>query len=78
MSSPCRTSRTVGRGTPIAPTGWAVELDADESSHLDVDFGFRRVVVLDEGRVIAEGTHADLLAHNSRYRGILAAEEVSA
>lgn len=37
-----------------------------------------RVVVLDEGRVIAEGTHADLLAHNSRYRGILAAEEVSA
>ena len=30
-----------------------------------------RVVLLDEGRVIAEGTHADLLAHNQRYRDIL-------
>ncbi len=33
-----------------------------------------RVVVLDEGRIIAEGTHDGLLATNDRYREILAAD----
>jgi ATP-binding cassette subfamily B protein len=34
-----------------------------------------RVVLLDQGRVIAEGTHADLLANNERYREVLAKAE---
>ncbi len=34
-----------------------------------------RVVVLDEGRIVAEGTHSDLLATNERYREILAASD---
>jgi len=29
---------------------------------------------LDEGRIIAEGTHDDLLATNARYREVLAAD----
>ena len=33
-----------------------------------------RVVLLDEGRVIAEGTHAELLAGNRRYREVLTPE----
>ena len=33
-----------------------------------------RVVLLDEGRIIAEGTHDDLLATNARYREVLAAD----
>jgi ATP-binding cassette subfamily B protein len=38
-----------------------------------------RVVLLDEGRIIAEGTHDQLLATNERYRQVLArAEEVAA
>ena len=32
-----------------------------------------RVVLLDQGRVVAEGTHHDLLARSSRYRAVLAA-----
>ncbi len=32
-----------------------------------------RVVLLDEGRIVAEGTHDDLLATNERYREVLAA-----
>ena len=32
-----------------------------------------RVVLLDEGRVVAEGTHATLLAASARYREVLAA-----
>jgi ATP-binding cassette subfamily B protein len=32
-----------------------------------------RVVLLDGGRVVAEGTHADLLAREERYRDVLAA-----
>ena len=32
-----------------------------------------RVVLLDEGRVVEEGTHADLLASSDRYRDVLAA-----
>ncbi len=35
-----------------------------------------RVIVLDEGQVVAEGAHADLMANNARYRELLAAEEV--
>ncbi|GIU86433.1 MAG: hypothetical protein KatS3mg009_0948 [Acidimicrobiia bacterium] len=34
-----------------------------------------RVVLLDEGRVVAEGTHDDLLATNERYREVLARAE---
>jgi ATP-binding cassette subfamily B protein len=34
-----------------------------------------RVVLLDEGRVVAEGTHEDLLATSARYREILARAE---
>jgi ATP-binding cassette subfamily B protein len=33
-----------------------------------------RVVLLDEGRVVATGTHADLLAGNDIYRRVLAAD----
>jgi len=39
-----------------------------------------RVVLLDEGRIVAEGTHTELLATNERYRQVLAqagAEEVA-
>ncbi len=34
-----------------------------------------RVVVLDEGRIIAEGSHAELLETSARYREILAADD---
>jgi len=34
-----------------------------------------RVVLLDEGRVIAEGTHTGLLASSDRYREVLARAE---
>ncbi len=34
-----------------------------------------RVVVLEEGRVVEEGTHADLLARSPRYRELLALDE---
>ncbi len=37
-----------------------------------------RVVVLDGGAIVAEGTHAELLATNARYRAVLAASEVDA
>ncbi len=37
-----------------------------------------RVVLLDEGRIIAEGTHTDLLATNARYREVLAADRDAA
>jgi ATP-binding cassette subfamily B protein len=38
-----------------------------------------RVVLLDEGKIVAEGTHTQLLAENERYRQVLAqAEEVAA
>ncbi len=33
-----------------------------------------RVVLLDEGRIVAEGTHTELLASNPRYREVLAAD----
>ena len=33
-----------------------------------------RVVLLDEGRIIAEGTHTELLATNERYREVLAVD----
>ena len=32
-----------------------------------------RVVLIDEGRIVAAGTHDDLLANNERYRTVLAA-----
>ncbi|MDH3682426.1 MAG: ABC transporter ATP-binding protein/permease [Acidimicrobiia bacterium] len=35
-----------------------------------------RVVLLDEGRIVAEGRHAQLLATNARYREVLAAAEL--
>ncbi|MGI9615855.1 MAG: ABC transporter ATP-binding protein [Acidimicrobiales bacterium] len=35
-----------------------------------------RVVLLDEGRIVAEGTHHDLLAGNDRYREVLASAEL--
>ena len=31
-----------------------------------------RVVLLDEGRIVAEGTHDELLATSERYRQVLA------
>jgi ATP-binding cassette subfamily B protein len=31
-----------------------------------------RVILLDEGRIVAEGTHDQLLAENERYRHVLA------
>ncbi|MCH7788765.1 MAG: ABC transporter ATP-binding protein [Acidobacteria bacterium] len=34
-----------------------------------------RVVLLDEGRIIAEGTHNELLVGNERYREVLAAQD---
>ena len=34
-----------------------------------------RVVLLDEGRVVAEGTHDELLATNARYQEVLARAE---
>jgi ATP-binding cassette, subfamily B, bacterial len=34
-----------------------------------------RVVLLDEGRIVAEGTHDDLVASNERYREVLAQSE---
>jgi ATP-binding cassette subfamily B protein len=37
-----------------------------------------RVLVLDEGRIVAEGSHDELLARDARYRRILASAEVSA
>ncbi|MGI9597651.1 MAG: ABC transporter ATP-binding protein [Acidimicrobiales bacterium] len=37
-----------------------------------------RVVLLDEGRIVDQGTHADLLAGSGRYRQVLAAAEVDA
>ena len=33
-----------------------------------------RVLLIDEGRVVAEGTHSELLATNDRYREVLAAD----
>ncbi|MCL4129581.1 UNVERIFIED_CONTAM: hypothetical protein GTU68_054238 [Idotea baltica] len=33
-----------------------------------------RVVLIDQGRVVAQGTHTDLLASNQRYREVLAAD----
>jgi len=36
-----------------------------------------RVVLLDDGRVAAEGTHAELLATNERYREVLAVERAT-
>jgi ATP-binding cassette subfamily B protein len=32
-----------------------------------------RVLLLDQGRVVAEGTHTELLQSNARYRQVLAA-----
>jgi len=37
-----------------------------------------RVVLLDEGSIVAEGTHPELLATSQRYRQVLAAAEVDA
>jgi ATP-binding cassette, subfamily B, bacterial len=37
-----------------------------------------RVVLLDEGSIVAEGTHSELLATSQRYRQVLAAAEVVA
>ncbi len=37
-----------------------------------------RVVLLDEGRIVADGTHASLLATSSRYRQVLASAATSA
>jgi ATP-binding cassette subfamily B protein len=37
-----------------------------------------RVALLDRGRVVAEGTHAELLASSARYREVLAADEEAA
>jgi ATP-binding cassette, subfamily B, bacterial len=37
-----------------------------------------RVVLLDEGRVVAEGTHDELLATSARYRAVLAQAEAGA
>ena len=37
-----------------------------------------RVVLLDEGRVVAEGTHTQLLATSERYRHVLAQAEADA
>ena len=34
-----------------------------------------RVVLLDEGRVVADGTHEELLVTNARYREVLARAE---
>jgi hypothetical protein len=40
---------TVGTcNNPITPTGWAAELDANEPTNLDADFGFRRDLKLDK------------------------------
>jgi len=36
-----------------------------------------RVVLLDEGRAIADGTHDELLLTNARYRAVLAAAEAA-
>jgi ATP-binding cassette subfamily B protein len=36
-----------------------------------------RVVLLDQGRIVDEGTHADLLVTSDRYRGVLAAAEAA-
>jgi ATP-binding cassette subfamily B protein len=36
-----------------------------------------RVVLLDEGRIVDEGTHADLLLTSERYRAVLAAAELA-
>ena len=36
-----------------------------------------RVVLLDEGRIVDEGTHADLLVTSDRYRAVLAAAEAA-
>jgi putative ABC transport system ATP-binding protein len=36
-----------------------------------------RIVLLDEGRIIDEGTHADLLVTSERYRAVLAAAEAA-
>ena len=37
-----------------------------------------RVAVVDEGRVVEQGTHAELLARSPRYRSLLALAEVAA
>jgi ATP-binding cassette subfamily B protein len=36
-----------------------------------------RVVLLDRGRIVAEGTHTELLATSERYRRLLAQQEES-
>jgi ATP-binding cassette, subfamily B, bacterial len=36
-----------------------------------------RVVLLDEGRIVDEGTHTDLLLTSDRYRAVLAAAEAA-
>jgi len=36
-----------------------------------------RVVLLDEGRIVEQGTHADLLATSERYRAVLAAAQAA-
>ncbi len=37
-----------------------------------------RVAVLERGRIVEQGTHADLLGRSARYRGLLALEEAAA
>jgi ATP-binding cassette, subfamily B, bacterial len=37
-----------------------------------------RVAVLESGRIIEEGTHAELLRRSTRYRALLALEEAAA
>jgi len=36
-----------------------------------------RVVLLDDGRIVDEGTHSDLLLTSERYRSVLAAAEAA-
>jgi ATP-binding cassette, subfamily B, multidrug efflux pump len=37
-----------------------------------------RIVVLEDGRIVEEGTHAELLSRSARYRALLALEEAAA
>jgi hypothetical protein len=62
-------------GTPDASFGSGGIVRTDFDSGQDIA---RSVAVLADGRIVEEGTHAELLRRSERYRTLLALEELAA